>query len=274
MKLTGEFTNAAGVALMAAPYVATTVLSAGIMHPATTVAAAAIGAGLYAFRNSITSIFASPKKIAKIETTDAMRNIASAIGLKNAPDTYIVERPVKNAYAYSDAILFTQSAVDALSEEEFLSTYAHECAHIKRGDHSIRQGEITGMFAGAFGFCLSLGNGIVTGATGDEFLQQSVTTMAYASTVVVPYLTAKAYRSPSVSHRMEFDCDRREVLATGNSMNSISKLQKLYEAIGRDAYEDSKTHPSLNRRIANMRKAHAEDSVDSAAPINASLGPT
>lgn len=273
MKLTGEFTNAAGALLMAAPYVATTVLSVGIMHPVTTIAAGAIGAGLYGVRNTFTSLLSSAKKIEEIETTEAMRDIAAKIGLDEAPKAYIAEIPDSNAYAYSDAVLYTQQAIDICSEEEFLATYAHECAHIKRGDHSIRQAEITGMFAGAFGFCLSLGNGIATGATGDEYLQQTVTAVAYASSIIVPYLTAIAYRSTPVSHKMELDCDRREVMATGDLMSSISGLQKLYQARGRDADIDSKTHPSLNRRIDNMRQALADGLEEKSAPTIESMKP-
>jgi Zn-dependent protease with chaperone function len=166
-----------------------------------------------------------------------------------------------------NAVLFTDTLLERLSGDEMAAICAHELAHFEyftpRRLRHLRAASLTLIAAAALVSPLSRLSGL-----GDSTLPPLVWFAALAAT-----LAARARDK----QRQETICDQRAVGLLGDGEPLIAALTKLY-AISRiprrieTRQEHAGSHPSLSRRIRDIRRAAGTAPAPLSAPVTIASG--
>ncbi len=207
------------------------------------------------------------------------------MGFKKPPEIY-ASSLMEGAGATSKNKIFVASYLSRkLPDDELTFIIAHELAHIKRKDlllgetHGNSDAGSASMFVSWLLLtAVSSVKSTIDGAGAEQSLVMAdslLATMLATSFYVASrkFMTEKKTEKKTEIYKMEFDCDRRAVEATGDVGAAISFMERLrgrvdsIEAINLESLEqnirwstDDATHPSWKRRSAALLALKQEKS--------------
>ena len=250
MRLSGIFwNNASGVAtilptIMVSAYTALSYGPSGIILPVV------VGGIIYSVRNHISNSGFSRNSLTRLDPTEDHQQISTDIGLSSTPPMFSLERGRhSNAFASFNNAVMSEDFFDKLTPKEQNFVWAHEFAHIRRNDSIAPKAAQYGLITSAFGFLSMMGLGVLDNIINNgDMVPEMTGSMPFIGAFALSAMATFIRQTKHMNHVMEFDCDKRAALATGNIDAAISCLQKL--SVGRrDPSVSSHSHPAIQDRI-------------------------
>jgi|GEM_PF-6494046 len=246
MRVTAEFTNNVFSASAILPTLVASVASTLMIGPSALIAPVIFGSLYFISRNSLGHSTVSLSSLEQIEHSQAIEKITKNMGFEKPPNMFVIKEQKKiTARASFNNVLMAESLLQRFdkSEEDFI--WAHEFAHVKRGDNKVTSSVYSNVSTSSLSFLTIASLSLTKDMASQGDLLMASSSFALAAVVSSVPLLIKGTRASN--HIAEFDCDKRAVLATGNIDAGIRALKKLNTK--RYARHATSTHPCMNLRI-------------------------
>lgn len=246
MKNSAELANNSATVLSIIPTILGSFASTLIAGPATLIGPVLLGTLYYLTRNSLGPSMMGLNSLQQLEPNQDIKEISETLGLPKPAQMFLAKGRHKFcAKTAFNNVIMAENFIGCFDEEEKNFIWAHELAHVKRGDNNVSSAaysnvSINGLsFAGLLTVALTQGGHIQ-----NDFLMASAQFAMAATASATPLFLRN---SKSSNHKAEFDCDKRAVLATGNIDAGIRALNKMN--IGKNRNYATSTHPAMSIRI-------------------------
>ncbi len=253
MNLSGIFWNNASGAAAIMPTMVAGISSTLLYGPPSLIAPVIVGSLLYVIRNHISHSGFEMDSLSKLKPDDVENEIAYKIGLRKTPPMYSLKNGFdENAFATFNNAIMSENFFEDLNQDEQDFVWAHEFSHIRRNDNITYKAGLYGFVTSAFGFVSMMGTGVIRDTMSQgNLINEFTASLPFGLAAMVSYIPIFVRRTTKMSHLMEFDCDKRAVLATGDIDAGIRSLSKLAES-KKDAPTASSSHPAINSRIGAL----------------------
>lgn len=255
MNLSGEFKNRAMCGFAMAPSLVATIASIYLVGPSALIPAVITAAIAYPLSKAVANLGHNPDLLTRMNPTQRWKEIANNMGFRKVPPVYRLESDRENAHAGYGDIIIRSELLENRNADEIDNTFAHELAHIKRCDGLVvPTAWYSSMFSGFTAVYHIYDTVFFNGSSSTEAALASGSAFiafGFAAGLSIPFLLNR--RTEEENHKMEFDCDRRAVLATGNVDSGITSLSR-YKVHPVLDETDSTSHPAINRRIEALER--------------------
>lgn len=254
MNLSAEFKNNAGAAVALMPSLLATIASIYFIGPWALVPTVITASVLYIARNNIANARFDNYELEKIEPTPRQIEILQNMGFTKIPSFYDLKSGNKNALAAYDNIVFENGIYEILTDREREFVTAHEAAHIQRRDGLPFRMSENGLAYGGINILYHFVGSLIMGwTTATDPADVACGAIGFIAPLFTAAVGSRLPRLVRSAHKMEIDCDRRAVLATGDIDAGISALEKMATGTFLDAL-GSKTHPPILMRIRALEE--------------------
>jgi Zn-dependent protease with chaperone function len=220
MKNTAELVNNISTAFAIMPTLAASIASTLIIGPAGLIAPVLFGSLYYVTRNSLGQGDLALGALKHIEPSKNISEVTQRMGFEETPAMYFAKNQKKfKARAAFNNVIMSENQLQFFDQEEQDFIWAHEFAHIKRGDNKVTSAVYSNVCTNSLSFSALTILGLAKEMTAQNDLLMASSSFAAAAMISAVPIIVKETRSSN--HKAEFDCDKRAVLATGNIDSGI-----------------------------------------------------
>jgi len=266
MTLSSVFKNHALCTGAIAPAVAATTVAGYYGGLDTVIPSLVLGSIAIAGFRTVKNLASDASSLTRLEPTERWKEIASNMGVHVMPRIYRHESEEENAFVSYRSIVLESELYDNSPSEIIDDTFAHELAHIKRGDGLYRSMANNAVVYSIASACFSLYNMLLFADSSTEAVNLGFSFISFAgATIVTTPLILIDRETIEANHEMEFDCDARAVYATGNVDAGIAS-HKNFQYGDMSDEKSCFTHPSTNDRIRALEAIKASQNEGANSP--------